>query len=51
MVAEVVEHLEPGRGGVFVDCTVGLGGHARALPPVSFLTWSGLCPSVLLRAT
>jgi len=31
MVAEVVEHLEPGRGGVFVDCTVGLGGHARAL--------------------
>ena len=31
MVAEVIEHLEPGRGGVFVDCTVGLGGHARAL--------------------
>jgi 16S rRNA (cytosine1402-N4)-methyltransferase len=31
MVAEVVEHLEPQRGGVFVDCTVGLGGHARAL--------------------
>jgi 16S rRNA (cytosine1402-N4)-methyltransferase len=31
MVAEVLEHLEPGRGGVFVDCTVGLGGHARAL--------------------
>jgi 16S rRNA (cytosine1402-N4)-methyltransferase len=31
MVAEVVEHLEPSRGGVFVDCTVGLGGHARAL--------------------
>jgi 16S rRNA (cytosine1402-N4)-methyltransferase len=31
MVAEVVEQLEPGRGGVFVDCTVGLGGHARAL--------------------
>jgi 16S rRNA (cytosine1402-N4)-methyltransferase len=31
MVAEVVEHLEPARGGVFVDCTVGLGGHARAL--------------------
>jgi 16S rRNA (cytosine1402-N4)-methyltransferase len=23
--------LEPARGGVFVDCTVGLGGHARAL--------------------
>lgn len=31
MVAEVLEHLEPARGGVFVDCTVGLGGHARAL--------------------
>jgi len=31
MVAEVLAHLEPGRGGVFVDCTVGLGGHARAL--------------------
>jgi 16S rRNA (cytosine1402-N4)-methyltransferase len=31
MVAEVIEQLEPGRGGVFVDCTVGLGGHARAL--------------------
>jgi 16S rRNA (cytosine1402-N4)-methyltransferase len=31
MVAEVLEHLEPSRGGVFVDCTVGLTGHARAL--------------------
>lgn len=31
MVAEVLAQLEPGRGGVFVDCTVGLGGHARAL--------------------
>ena len=31
MVAEVLEHLEPSRGGVFVDCTVGLGGHARAI--------------------
>ena len=31
MVSEVLEHLEPSRGGVFVDCTVGLGGHARAL--------------------
>jgi 16S rRNA (cytosine1402-N4)-methyltransferase len=31
MVAEVLEHLTPSRGGVFVDCTVGLGGHARAL--------------------
>jgi 16S rRNA (cytosine1402-N4)-methyltransferase len=31
MVAEVLEHLAPQRGGVFVDCTVGLGGHAAAL--------------------
>jgi 16S rRNA (cytosine1402-N4)-methyltransferase len=31
MVAEVLEHLQPSRGGVFVDGTVGLGGHARAL--------------------
>src|SRR5258705_14021954 len=31
MVAQVLEHLAPSRGGVFVDCTVGLGGHARAL--------------------
>src|SRR5258706_9733125 len=31
MVEEVLEHLAPSRGGMFVDCTVGLGGHARAL--------------------
>jgi 16S rRNA (cytosine1402-N4)-methyltransferase len=31
MVAEVLRHLEPSRGGLFVDCTVGLGGHTRAL--------------------
>jgi 16S rRNA (cytosine1402-N4)-methyltransferase len=31
MVAEAIEHLAPARGGTFVDCTVGLGGHARAL--------------------
>jgi 16S rRNA (cytosine1402-N4)-methyltransferase len=31
MVAEVVAHLRPAGGGLFVDCTVGLGGHARAL--------------------
>jgi 16S rRNA (cytosine1402-N4)-methyltransferase len=31
MVAETVALLEPARGGLFVDCTVGLGGHARAI--------------------
>jgi 16S rRNA (cytosine1402-N4)-methyltransferase len=31
MTAEVLQHLRPGAGGLFVDCTVGLGGHARAL--------------------
>jgi len=31
MTAEVLQYLQPERGGVFVDCTVGLGGHARAL--------------------
>jgi 16S rRNA (cytosine1402-N4)-methyltransferase len=31
MVPEVLALLEPARGGLFVDCTVGLGGHSRAL--------------------
>lgn len=31
MTAEALEFLRPARGGLFVDCTVGLGGHARAL--------------------
>lgn len=31
MVPETVALLAPSRGGVFVDCTVGLGGHTRAL--------------------
>jgi 16S rRNA (cytosine1402-N4)-methyltransferase len=31
LVDEVRTLLEPERGGVFVDCTVGLGGHARML--------------------
>ncbi|RPJ70605.1 MAG: 16S rRNA (cytosine(1402)-N(4))-methyltransferase RsmH [Acidobacteria bacterium] len=31
MRAEVLEALEPGRGGIFVDGTVGLGGHSEAL--------------------
>jgi 16S rRNA (cytosine1402-N4)-methyltransferase len=31
LVSEVLSFLEPGRGGLFVDCTVGLGGHSVAL--------------------
>ena len=31
MTAEVLEFLQPSRGGLFVDCTVGLGGHSRAI--------------------
>jgi len=29
--AEAVEYLAPGRGGLFVDATLGLGGHAEAI--------------------
>jgi len=29
--ANVLSHLRPERGGLFIDCTVGLGGHSRAL--------------------
>jgi 16S rRNA (cytosine1402-N4)-methyltransferase len=31
MVTDVLRFLDPERGGLFVDCTVGLGGHSRAL--------------------
>jgi 16S rRNA (cytosine1402-N4)-methyltransferase len=31
MTAEVLQYLRPELGGLFVDCTVGLGGHSRAL--------------------
>jgi 16S rRNA (cytosine1402-N4)-methyltransferase len=31
MTAEVLQHLRPERGGLFIDCTLGLGGHARAV--------------------
>jgi 16S rRNA (cytosine1402-N4)-methyltransferase len=52
MVAEVLEHLAPARGGVFVDCTVGLGGHARALLDAGASTLIGLDrdPAALVEA-
>ncbi|HYV02981.1 MAG TPA: 16S rRNA (cytosine(1402)-N(4))-methyltransferase RsmH [Blastocatellia bacterium] len=31
LLQEVIDWLQPQRGGVFVDCTLGLGGHAEAL--------------------
>ena len=31
MTREVLAFLHPEQGGTFVDCTVGMGGHARAL--------------------
>jgi 16S rRNA (cytosine1402-N4)-methyltransferase len=31
LLPEALDLLAPARGGVFVDCTVGLGGHSRAL--------------------
>jgi 16S rRNA (cytosine1402-N4)-methyltransferase len=31
LTADVLHYLQPEQGGLFVDCTVGLGGHSRAL--------------------
>jgi 16S rRNA (cytosine1402-N4)-methyltransferase len=31
LTAEVLRFLQPAHGGLFLDCTVGLGGHAKAL--------------------
>ena len=31
LLSEVLGALQPQRGGLFVDCTLGLGGHTRAL--------------------
>ena len=40
LLVQVIEALAPGRGGLIVDATVGLGGHAHAL--------LGACPDVRL---
>ena len=52
MTAEVVRYLLPERGGLFVDCTVGLGGHARALLEAGATRLLGLDrdPEALARA-
>jgi 16S rRNA (cytosine1402-N4)-methyltransferase len=52
MVTEVLEQLAPARGGVFVDCTLGLGGHARALLDAGVSRLIGLDrdPAALARA-
>ena len=52
MTAPVVEFLRPERGGLFVDCTVGLGGHSRALLEAGAARVIGLDrdPDALARA-
>ena len=52
MVQEVLEHLAPSRGGLFIDCTVGLGGHARAIVDAGASTVIGFDrdPQALERA-
>ena len=52
MTAEVLHFLRPERGGVFVDCTVGLGGHASALLDAGATRLVGLDrdPDALARA-
>lgn len=53
MTAEVLQQLAPERGGLFVDCTVGLGGHARALLEAGATRIIGLDrdPDALAQAT
>jgi len=52
MTAEVLHFLRPDQGGLFVDCTVGLGGHARALLEAGAARLIGLDrdPDALARA-
>ncbi len=52
LTAEVLHYLRPERGGLFVDCTVGLGGHARALLEAGATRLIGLDrdPEALARA-
>jgi 16S rRNA (cytosine1402-N4)-methyltransferase len=52
MTAEVLHALRPEQGGLFVDCTVGLGGHSRALLEAGATRIIGLDrdPEALARA-
>jgi 16S rRNA (cytosine1402-N4)-methyltransferase len=52
MTAEVLQFLRPEQGGLFVDCTVGLGGHSRALLEAGASRVIGLDrdPAALARA-
>ncbi len=52
MVAEVLQHLEPSRGGTFVDCTTGLAGHSAAIlaAGASHLIGFDRDPSALVHA-
>jgi len=52
MTAEVLHFLRPEQGGLFVDCTVGLGGHSRALLEAGATRVIGLDrdPDALARA-
>lgn len=38
LLSETMQYLAPERGGLFVDCTVGLGGHSEAILETSGLT-------------